>query len=68
MSERHTAAHALLHAAVSQVTARLATGLRDHLSGVEEPEETLLEVIGAAHAAAVELYEQTGRRRTDVEH
>lgn len=56
MSEGHAAAHTLLHPHVSRVTARLATGLGDQLAGVEEPEEALLEVLGAAHATAVKLW------------
>lgn len=63
MSEGHAAAHALLHADVSKVTAPLATGLRDQLTGAEQPEEALLEVLGAAHATAVELCRETQRGR-----
>lgn len=55
VSEGHVAAHTLLHTHVSKVTVPLATGLRKHLIVVEEPEETLLKVLGAAHAAAVKL-------------
>lgn len=66
MSEGHAAAHTLLHAASSKVTVPLATGLRDHLTGAEEPEETLLEVLGAADATAVELYTET--RREEEQH
>lgn len=55
MSEGHVAAHTLLHTDVSKVTVPLATGLRNQLIVVEEPEETLLKVLGAANAAAVKL-------------
>lgn len=61
VSEGHGAANTLLHADVAKVTAPPATGLRDHLTGAEEPEEALLEVLGATHAAAVELYGETQR-------
>ena len=59
VSKGHAAAHTLLHAdmlQVSGVTVPRATGLGDDLIGVEEPEETLLEVLGSSHAAAIELY------------
>lgn len=55
MSESLAAAHTQLHIDVSEVTVPLATGLRNQLIVVEEPEETLLEVLGAAGAAAVKL-------------
>lgn len=58
VSEGRAAAHALLHTHVSGVTVPLATGLGHHLAGAEEPEEALLEVFRAAHAAAVELHDK----------
>lgn len=64
VSEGHAAANALLHADITKVTAPLATGLRDRLTGAEEPEEAFLEVLGATHATAVELYGETQRGRT----
>lgn len=51
----------MLHPHVAEVTARLATGLGDQLAGVEEPEEALLEVLGAAHATAVKLWRRAQR-------
>lgn len=65
VSEGHVAAHTLLHTDVSKVTVPLATGLRNQLVVVEEPEETLLKVLGAANAAAVKLHRgtQQGVRR-----
>lgn len=57
--EGHATAHTLLHTDVSKVTVPLATGLRDQLIGAEQPEEALLEVLGATYAAAVELYTET---------
>lgn len=65
VSEGHVAAHTLLHPDVSKVTVPLATGLRNQLVVVEEPEETLLKVLGAANAAAVKLHRgtQQGVRR-----
>ena len=58
VSEGHAAAHTLLQPHVSKVTAPLAAGLGDQLSGAEEPEETLLKVVGAADATAVELFRE----------
>lgn len=66
VSEGHAAAHTLLHAGVSKVTVPLATGLGDQLTGAEEPEEALLEVLGAADAATVELQtNKTGQNGTE---
>lgn len=59
VSEGHAAAHTLLYTHVSRVTVPLATGLRDHLIGAEEPEEALLEVLWATYTAAIELYRET---------
>lgn len=59
VSEDHAAAHTLLHTDVSGVTVPLATGLGDHLTGAEEPEEALLKVLGATYTTAVELYRDT---------
>lgn len=64
--EGHAAAHTLLHADVSRVIVPLATGLRDQFIGAEEPEEALLEVLGATYAAAVELYTETWRERNSI--
>ncbi len=63
VSEGHAAAHTLLQTDISRVTVSLATGLRDQLVGAEEPEETLLKVLRAADAAAVELYGEHGGRK-----
>lgn len=59
MSEGHAAAHTLLNTSVSKVTVPLATGLRNQLVVVAEPEETLLKVLGAVNAAAVKLHRGT---------
>lgn len=63
VSEGHAAAHTLLHTSVSKVTVPLATGLRNQLVVVAEPEETLLKVLGAANAAAVKLHRGTEQVR-----
>lgn len=65
--EGHVAAHAQLHTHVSKVTVPLATGLRNQLVVVEELEETVLEVLGAADAAAVKLATQQEVRRFEAE-
>lgn len=59
VSEGHAAAHTLLYTHVSRVTVPLATGLRDHLIGAEEPEEALLKVLRATYTTAIELYRNT---------
>lgn len=68
MSVDHAAAHTLLHADVSRVTVPLATGLRDHLTGAEEPEEALLKVLRATHTTAVELRHMKGGNSTLLSH
>lgn len=65
--EGHVAAYAQIHTHVSKVTVPLATGLRNQLVVVEEPEETVLEVLGAADAAAVKLATQQEVRRFGAE-